>query len=134
MPEILSSISYILLMILVSLVSVLLLRFSTSGILSVCVCMHACVLAYVYFSYFHFQVLNTFINFFTHLIPFSCISLRNLFISYVKFSIIFTGLDSGSFFLFYGCVRISRTCCSKMAGLWWSHFAWLLLLVFSVGL
>lgn len=46
---------------------------------------------------------------------FSYVSLRYLFISSLNVSIIFIRVELRSFFLFFGFVRISRACCSRVA-------------------
>jgi hypothetical protein len=82
MPDLLSSISSILLMMLVSEVPVHLPRFSIFRIPSVCY--------FLYCFYFHFRVLNGVI-YFLHLFVFSWISLKGLFVFSVRASIIFIG-------------------------------------------
>lgn len=87
-PEIPFSVSYILLVILVSVVPVLLPRFYISKVSSV----YGFFFLFVCF-YFHFQVLNSFI-YFLHSFVCSWIILRDLLISS---SIIFTRLNLKSF-------------------------------------
>jgi len=57
-----------------------------------------------------------------YLIVFSCISLRDLFISSLKVSINSVRLDLRSF-LCSSCDRISRTCWSRIAMLWRCHIS-----------
>ena len=101
-------------------------------------------------SIFIFRSLNSFIISFACLIIFSCIILISLFVFslikgfylfdciflyflkgfihfFLKDSIIFIRLDLRSFSCSFGCVEISRVCCSRVAVLWRYHiaFCWL---------
>ena len=111
MPEILSSISYILLVMLASVVSVLFTRFFISRISSVCVFFIASITTFrfytVLFNSFTCLIVFSFISLrdlfvsslktSACLIVFYCISLRYLFISSLKAFIIFIRLDLRSF-------------------------------------
>lgn len=110
MPEIISSIVFILL-------AVLLFLFSFLGFPSPRfpqLCFLSCL-------YYHLQVLNCFIHF-LHL--FDCIFLyilRGLLIFSLKISIFFIRLDLKTF-LCFDCVRISRASySSRIPGLWMCH-------------
>jgi hypothetical protein len=128
MSEILSSIPCTLLVMLVSVVPVLFPRFSIFQIPSVCVLFVACT------SIFSSCTLSFIV--FSYLIISSCISLWDLFISFKSlnlfesifwylFKVFIHFLFKGHYhlykigcmviFLCFGCVRISRACCSWVA-------------------
>ena len=132
MPDTLSSISCILLVMPVSVYPVLVCMLYVSRVASIC----------VYCFYFHFRSWTILFFSFACLIVFSFISLRDLFVSSLRAStyLCFHVFLYGVWFLFQGlyhlhemrfkvtdllfkCVRIVRTCCSRRAGVWWWHIS-----------
>jgi hypothetical protein len=87
MPEILFSMFCIWLVIFACVVPVLFSVFHSQDSLSLCV---------LYCFYIHFQILNNFV-YFLYLFVLSCISLRELFISFSKAPIVCIRLDLRSF-------------------------------------
>ena len=129
MSEIPSSISYILLLMAMCVIPVLFLMFSISRIgseyflhcffflFSGLEHLYSCLLpVWLYFLYFFtcihflFKMLNIFVCIFLYFF-------RDIFISYLKASIIFIRLEFRSF-SYYRCVRIFSYCCSRRVVLW----------------